>query len=132
MISRPDIRSNMVILLNRYYRSSIHCLRGCDHGFANLKMVGTILANGGLLASTKKAYIRNNDGGGRTVQRIHMVLQMMSERCGGQNEFELTLMTRMMFFWLTFEEPFQLCKQLQTKRRTYKGHYKNHVKFIKL
>ena len=31
---------------------------GCNHGFANLKTVGTILAKGGLLASTEKAYIR--------------------------------------------------------------------------
>ena len=48
MILRPDIRSNMVILLNRYYKSSIHCLRGCDHGFTNLKTVATILAGGPL------------------------------------------------------------------------------------
>ena len=47
MISRPDIRSSMVILLNRYYKSFVHYLRGCDHGFANLKTVGMILAGGG-------------------------------------------------------------------------------------
>ena len=78
MISRPDIRSSMVILMIQYYRSFVHCLRGCDHGFANLKTVGMILTKGGLLASTEKAYIRNNNGGGQTVQRIHIVLQMMS------------------------------------------------------
>ena len=31
-------------------------------------------SGGGLLASTENAYIRNNDGRGRTVQRIHLVL----------------------------------------------------------
>ena len=30
-----------------YYGSSVHCLKGCDHGFANLKMVDTILVRGG-------------------------------------------------------------------------------------
>ena len=73
-------------------------LEGCDYGTTNLWKVGIIRARGDLKASTASAYICNNVSLGQMVQRIHMVLQMMSWRCVGRMTDNVD--------WLTFEKPF--------------------------
>ena len=132
MISRPDIRSSMVILLNRYYRSSVHCLRGMRPWFCYSKNSWYDTSEGGLIGEYREGiHPQQRWWRSDNTEDPHGVVDDVLKMWGAER-IRANNMTRMVFFWLTFEKPFQRCRLLQTKRPTYKGHYKNHVKVIEL